>query len=169
MLSPRALVKGNPARAKFAAENTGKMSSLYWIKALVAIPLKSIPMSQLLPEMPAECQTVQMCPPLTALALRWHCADFNCLFSWPWWRHRGRSDPLDTKSESKILSTLLTPLLLCGLLRTLSTLTFWSTMEVLSFHVHRPMPHYTAFCKWLYKHDKFSDSFAHNCEYLNAF
>ena len=104
------------------------------------IPLKSIPMSPHLPEMPAECQTVQMCPPLMALALRWHCADFNCLFSWPWWRHRECSDPRDTKSESKIPSTLLTPLLRCGLLRTLSTLTFWSTMEVLPFHVRRAMP-----------------------------
>ena len=89
--------------------------------------------------MPAECQTVQMCLPLTALAFRWHCADFNCLFSWPWWRHRECSDPRDTKSESKIPSTLLTPLLRCGLLRTLSTLTFWS-MEVLPFHVRRAMP-----------------------------
>ena len=37
-----------------------------------AIPLKSIPMSRHLPEMPAECQTMQMCLPLTALALHWH-------------------------------------------------------------------------------------------------
>ena len=34
-----------------------------------ANPLKSIPMSRHLLEMPAECQTVQMCLPLTALAL----------------------------------------------------------------------------------------------------
>ena len=107
---------------------------------LAAIPLKSLPMSRHLPEMPAECQTVQMCLPLTALTLRWHCADLNCLFSWPWWRHRECSDPRDTKSESKIPSTLLTPLLQCGLLRTLSTLIFWSTMEVLPFHVGCTMP-----------------------------
>ena len=111
-----------------------------------AIPLKSIPMSQHLPEMPAECPTVQICLPLTALALRWHCADFNCLFSWPWWRHREFSDPRDTKSDSKIPSTLLTPLLRCGLLGTLSTLTFWSTMEVLPFHVRRAMPHSVNAC-----------------------
>ena len=103
---------------------TGKMTSLYWISALAAIPLKSIPMSRHLPEMPAECQTVQMCLPLTALALCWHCADLNCLFSWPWWRHRECSDPRDTKCESKVPSTLLTPLLRSGLLRALSTLTF---------------------------------------------
>ena len=30
MLSPRPLVRGNPARAKFAAENTGETTSLYW-------------------------------------------------------------------------------------------------------------------------------------------
>ena len=107
---------------------------------LASIPLKSIPMSRHLPEMLAECQTVQMCLPLTPLALRWHCADFNCLFSWPWWRHRECSDPRDTKSESKIPSTLLTALLRCWLLRTLSTLTCWSTMEVLPFHVRRAMP-----------------------------
>ena len=65
-----------------------------------AIPLKSIPMSRHLPEMPTECQTVQMCLPLTALALRWHCADFNCLFSWPWWRHRECSDPRDTNPKA---------------------------------------------------------------------
>ena len=104
-------------------------------------PLKSIPMSRHLPEMPAKCQTIQMCLPLTAQTLRWHCADFNCLFSWPWWHHRECSHPFDTKSESKIPSTLLTPLLRCGLLRTLSTLTFWSTMEVLPFHVRHVMPH----------------------------
>ena len=102
-----------------------------------AIWPKSIPMLRHLPEMPAECQTVQMCLPLMALALRWHCADFNCLFTWPWWHHRECSD---TKSESKIPSTLLTPLLRCGLLRKLSTLTFWSTIEVLPFHVRRMMP-----------------------------
>ena len=117
-----------------------KIVSTVATDALAAIPLKSIPMSRHLPEMPAECQTVQMCLPLTALALRWHCADFNCLFSWPWWRHRECSDPRDTKSESKIPSTLLTPLLQCGLLRKLSTLTFWSTMEVFSFHVGCTMP-----------------------------
>ena len=50
------------------------------------------------------------------------------------------SDPRDTKSKSKIPSTLLTPLLRCGLLRTLSMLTFWSTMEVLPFHMRRTMP-----------------------------
>ena len=97
--------------------------------------------------MPAECQTVQMCLPLTVLALRWHCADFNCLFSWPWWRHREYSDPHDTKFESKIPITLLTPLLRCGLLRTMSTLTFWSTMEVLPFHVRRAMPRSVNACK----------------------
>ena len=96
--------------------------------------------------MPAECQTVQMCLPLTPLALRWHCADFSCLFSWPWWRHRECSDPRDTKSESKIPSTLLTPLLRCGLPRTLSTLTFWSTMEALTFHVRRVMPRSVNVC-----------------------
>ena len=117
-----------------------KIVSTVATDALAAIPLKSIPMSRHLPEMPAECQTVQMCLPLTALALRWHCADFNCLFSWPWWRNRECSDPRDTKSESKIPSTLLTPLLQCGLLRTLSTLTFWSTMEVFPFHVGCTMP-----------------------------
>ena len=106
---------------------------------LAAITVKSTPMSRHLPEMPAECQTVQMCLPLPALALSWHCTGFNCLFSWPWWRHRECSDPRDTKSESKIPSTWLTPLLRCGLLRTLSTLTFWSTMEVLPFHVRRAM------------------------------
>ena len=96
-------------------------------------------MSQYLPEMPAEYQTVEMCLPLTALALRWHCADFSCLFSWPRWRHRECSDPGDAKSESKILSAFLTPLLRCGLLRTLLTLTFWLTMEVLPFHLRRAM------------------------------
>ena len=44
------------------------------IGIVAAIPLKSNPMSPHLLEMPAECQTVQMCLPL---ALRWHCADFN--------------------------------------------------------------------------------------------
>ena len=112
----------------------------FFCSGLAAIPLKSILMAQHLPEMPAECQTVQMCLPLTTLALRWHCADFNCLFSWPWWRHRECSDPRDTKSEIKIQSTLLTPLLQYGLLRMLSTLTFWSTVEVLPFHVRRAMP-----------------------------
>ena len=110
------------------------------------IPLKLIPMSRHLPEMPAECQTVQMWLPLTALALRWHCADFNCLFSRPWWRHRECSGPRDGKSESILPSTLLTPLLWCGLLRTLSTLTFWSTMEVLPFHVRRAMPRFVNAC-----------------------
>ena len=61
-------------------------------------------------------------------------------FLWPWWRHRECSDPRDTKSESKIPSTLLIPLLRCGLLRTLSTLIFWSTMGVLPFHVRHAMP-----------------------------
>ena len=112
----------------------------YQHKAQAAIPLNSIPMSRHLPEMPAECQTVHMWLPLTALALRWLYADFNCLFSRPWWRHKECSDPRDRKSESKIPSTLLTPLLRCGLLRTLSTLTFWSTMEVLPFHVRYAMP-----------------------------
>ena len=116
------------------------------IRHLAAIPLKSIPVSRHLPEMPAECQTVQMCLPPTALALRWHCAVFNCLFSWPWWRHRECTDPRDKKSESKIPSTLLTPLLRCGLLRTLSTLTFWSTMEVLPFHVRHAMPRFVNAC-----------------------
>ena len=88
----------------------------------------------------------QMCLPLSALALRWHCAEFNCLFSWPWWCHRECSDPRDTNSESKILSTLLTPLLWCGLLNTFSTLTFWSTMEVLAFHVRRAMLHSVNAC-----------------------
>ena len=127
------------------------------------IPLKSTPMSRHLPEIPAECQTVQICLPLTALALRWHCADFNCLFSWPWWRHRECSDPCDTKSESKIPSTLLTPLLWCGLLRTLSTLSFLINNGGTS--VSRA-PRDAAFCKCLYK---FSDGFAHNCEYLIDF
>ena len=96
--------------------------------------------------MPAECQTVQMCLPLTTLALPWHCADFNCLFSGSWWRHRECSHPRDTKSESKIPSTLLTPLLWCGLLRRLSMLTFWSTMEVLPFHVCRATSHSVNAC-----------------------
>ena len=108
--------------------------------------LKSILMSWHLPEMPAKCQTMQMCLPLTALTLRWHCADFNCFISWPWWCHRECSDPHDTKSESKILSTLLTPLLRCGLLRTFSTLTFWSTLDVLPFHVRHAMPHSVNAC-----------------------
>ena len=103
-------------------------------------------MSRHLPEMPAECQTVQISPPLKVLALRWHCADFKCLFSWPWWRHRECSDPRDTKSESEILSTLLTPLLRWGLLRTLSTLIFWSTMELLTFQVRRAMPRSVKAC-----------------------
>ena len=51
---------------------------------LAAIPLKSIPMSRHLPEMPAECQTD------FALTSRWHCAGFNCLFLRPWWRHSQR-------------------------------------------------------------------------------
>ena len=46
------------------------------------IPLKSIPMSRHLPEMRAECQTLHIWLLLTAPTLRWHCADFNCLFSW---------------------------------------------------------------------------------------
>ena len=107
----------------------------------VAIPLKSIPMSRYLPEMPAECRTLQIWLPLTTLTLLWHCADFNCLFPWPRWRHREPSDPHDTKSESKIPSTLLTPLLWCGLLRMLSTLTFRSIMEVLPFLMHRAILH----------------------------
>ena len=40
--------------------------------ALAAIPLKSIPMSWHLPEMPAECQTLHIWLPLMALTLRWH-------------------------------------------------------------------------------------------------
>ena len=82
----------------------------------------NVMMSRHLPEMPAECQTLQIWLPLTALTLRWNFTDFKCLLSWPWWRHRERSDPRDTKSESKIPSTLLPPLLWFGLLRTLSTL-----------------------------------------------
>ena len=107
---------------------------------LAATPLKSIPMSRHMPEMPAECQTFQIWLPITVLTLRWYCADVNCLFSWPWWRHRERSDPRDTNSKSKIPSTLLTPLLRCALLRRLSTQSFWSTMKILLGHVHRAMP-----------------------------
>ena len=73
------------------------------------IPLKLILVSWHLPEMPTECQTVQIWLPLTALTLRWHCADFNCLLSCPWWCHRKRCDPCDTKSESEIPNNLLTP------------------------------------------------------------
>ena len=107
----------------------------------MVIPLKSIPMSRHLPEMPAECQTVQMCLPLTALALHWHCADFNCLFSWPWWRHRECSDPRDTKIRKQNTEYFTDTFVTMRLLRTLSMLKFWSTMEVLPFHVHRAMPH----------------------------
>ena len=83
---------------------------------------------------------LQIWLPLMALTLCWHRADFNCLFSWPWWRHSERSDPRNTKSEIKIPSTLRTPFLRCGLLRTLSVLTFWSTIEILPFHVRSAMP-----------------------------
>ena len=75
---------------------------------------------------------------------RWLCAGIvltlNSLLSWQWWRHRERSDRRDTKSESEILNTSLTPSLRCGLLRTLSTLTFWSTIEIVPIHVRRAMP-----------------------------
>ena len=97
-------------------------------------------MSGHLTEMPSKYQTLQIWLPLTALILRWLYADFNCSFSWPWWRHREHSDPRDTKSESKILSTLLIALLLWGLLRMLSTLTFWPTIEELPFHERHAMP-----------------------------
>ena len=103
-------------------------------------------MSRNLPEMPAECQTLQIWLPQTALTLHWHCAGFSCLFSWPWWHHTECSSPGDTKSESKIPSTLLTPLLRRGLSRTLSSLAFWSTMAVLPFHVRRAMPRFVNPC-----------------------
>ena len=45
-----------------------------------AIPLKSIPMSWQLPEILAECQTLKIRLLLTALSLRWHCADFIACF-----------------------------------------------------------------------------------------
>ena len=116
------------------------------LKQQAVIPLKSIPMSRHLPEMPAECQTLQIWLPLTTLTLCWHCSGFHCLFSWPWWRHWERSDRRDTKSENKIPSTWLTPLLRRGLLRTLSTLAFWSTMDLLPFHVRRAMPRFVNPC-----------------------
>ena len=72
---------------------------------LAVTSLKLIPMPRHLPEMSAQCQTLQIWLQITALTLRWHFADLNCLFSWPRWRHRERSDLCDTKSESKILST----------------------------------------------------------------
>ena len=103
-------------------------------------------MSLHLPEMPAKCLTVQMCLPLMAMTLSWHYADLNWLFSWSWWRHRECSYPCDTKLESKIPSTLLTPLLPFGLVRPLSTLTFRSTMEVLPIRVRRAMPHSVNAC-----------------------
>ena len=111
--------------------------------------------------MPAKCQTVQMCLPLTALTLRWHCADFNCLFSWPWWRHRECSDPRDTRKQSTeyFTDTIVTMRVAKGVVDNDILVNNGSTS------ISRLLRD-AAFCKCLYK---FSDSFGLNSEYLNDF
>ena len=123
---------------------------------LAVIPLKSIPMSRHLPEVPAECQTLQIWLPLTTLTLRWHCAGFSCLFSWPWWHHRECSDPCRKKFESKIPSiftdTIVTTRVAEDAVNTDILVNNGDTS------ISRA-PCDAAFCKPLYK---FSDSFALN-------
>ena len=111
-----------------------------------------------LPTMTTECYTGQVWSPLRALTLRRHCADFNCLFSCPWSRNRTRCHSADTKFECKVLCTLRTSLLrflcnisLIGLLRTLSSLTCWSTMVALSLYTHHAMLEFSdSFCFWIW-------------------
>ena len=107
------------------------------MRGLRTVNPEGFPSTRHLPEMPAEFQTLHSdLAPTNGTDFALTLWGLYCLVSWPWWRHR---EPRDTKSESKIPSTLLTPLLGCGLLRTLSTVKICSTMNVLPLHVRRAM------------------------------
>ena len=130
---------------------------------LAAIPLKSILMSQHLPEMPAECQPIQIWLPLTVLTLCRHCADlsYSCLCQW--WCHRECCVPCDTNLKAKYQELYWHHCYVGMLLRTLSMPTFCPTVALSSIS---RTPRNATLCKPLYE---FSNYFAFNSENWMSF
>ena len=128
------------------------------------IPLKMIPKSWHLPEMPAKCQALEIWLPLMALTLHWHCADFNCLFSWPWWHRTERALwPTWYKIRKQNTKFFTDTIVIMRVAK--DAVDADILINNVGTFISRVLRDAT-FCKSLHK---FADSFALNSEYLNDF